>query len=489
MNANFRTHGVIALFAAVAIAGLTSSAMAATVSIVNTNAAGVGFNDPSVPNPAAGCNVGETLGQCRLRVFNQAAAQWGNLLISNVTIAVNGSMISQTCSGDSAVLGSAGPTSAHADFANAPLPNVAYVQALANSLAGADQSGGNDLTANFNVDLDNGTCLTGVAGWWYGTDPNVPVPNDRTPLLPVVFHEIGHGIGFTSLYSSTSGAPSTNAGTPVWGLYLYDTETNKLWKDMTNGERAASSINDPDLVWTGSLTNAWSPVYLGPAAKAIINAPGGIAGIYAAQTAEFGQSVSIPTTADVALVDDGIGTTRDGCETPFINAIDVVGKIALIERGACTFSLKVKNAQLNGAAGVLIFNNAATGLPPMGGSDSTITISSLGVSQALGNSIVATLPATVNATLGVDSSGVLSGTQNGCVRMFAPNPVQSGSSVSHFHSDAFPNLLMEPSLNRSIFDKVDLTWSLFKDIGWNLNAENVIFRDEFDFNRCEFAQP
>jgi hypothetical protein len=488
MTAEIRMSRLFALVAAVAAAGLPALASAANVVVVNINAAGVGFNDPSAPNPAAGCNAGETLGQCRLRVFNQAAAQWGTLLQSNVTISINGQMTALTCSGTSAVLGSAGPTTAHSNFANAPRPNVAYVQALANSLAETDLSGSNDLNANFNQDIDNGTCLTGTAGWWYGTDPAVPVPNDRTPLLPVVFHEIGHGIGFTSLYSSTSGAPSTS-DTPIWGFYLYDTETSKLWKDMTNGERVASAINDPDLVWTGPLTNAWSPVFLGPPAKAIINSPAGIAGVYDAQTGEFGPSVSSPTTGDVALVDDGVGTARDGCETPFANAAAVAGKIALIERGACNFTVKVKNAQLNGAIGALIFNNAATGLPPMGGADSTITISSLGVSQALGNSIIATLPTIVNATLGVDTSAALAGTQNGCIRMFAPNPVQSGSSVSHFHSDAFPNLLMEPSLNRSIFNKVDLTWALFRDIGWNLNPENVIFRDTFDNNPCAAVQP
>ncbi len=487
MNADFLLKSTLAVAMAAGALALSGAAMAANVVVVNINTAGVGFNDPSTPNPAAGCESGETLGQCRLRVFNKAAAQWGALLQSNVTISINGQMTALTCSGTSAVLGSAGPTTAHANFANAPRPNVAYVQALANSWAETDLSGNNDLNANFNQDIDNGTCLTGNAGWWYGTDPMVPAPNDRVPLLPVVFHEIGHGIGFTSLYSSTTGNPSTGAGTPIWGFYLYDVETAKLWKDMTSPERVASAINDPDLVWTGPQTNAWSPVFLSAPAKAFVNSPPAIAGTYDAQTADFGASVATPTTGDVVLVNDGVGTARDGCETPFVNAAALAGKIALIERGICNFTVKVKNAQLNGAIGALIFNNAATGPAPMGGSDSTILISSLGITQALGNSILANLP--VNVTLGVDTSAPLAGTNSGCVRMFAPNPVQSGSSVSHFHSDAFPNLLMEPSLNRSIFDRVDLTLSLFRDIGWRMSPESVIFRDSFDQNPCQFVQP
>jgi hypothetical protein len=61
----------------------------------------------------------------------------------------------------------------------------------------------------------------------------------------------------------------------------------------------------------------------------------------------------------------------------------------------------------------------------------------------------------------------LAGTAQDCIRMFAPAEVQSGSSVSHFHHDAFPNLLMEPSISRSVFDDVDLTLDLFRDLGWS----------------------
>jgi hypothetical protein len=54
--------------------------------------------------------------------------------------------------------------------------------------------------------------------------------------------------------------------------------------------------------------------------------------------------------------------------------------------------------------------------------------------------------------------------------MFAPNPHDEGSSVSHWDNDASPNQLMEPSISRSLSHSVrvpqDLTLSLLKDIGW-----------------------
>jgi hypothetical protein len=63
------------------------------------------------------------------------------------------------------------------------------------------------------------------------------------------------------------------------------------------------------------------------------------------------------------------------------NAPAVSGKIALMDRGNCNFSVKAKNAQLAGAAGVLIANNAAGGAPAgVGGTDPTVTVPTQGIS-------------------------------------------------------------------------------------------------------------
>ncbi|TDR46714.1 hypothetical protein DFR29_103250 [Tahibacter aquaticus] len=52
------------------------------------------------------------------------------------------------------------------------------------------------------------------------------------------------------------------------------------------------------------------------------------------------------------------------------------------------------------------------------------------------------------------------------LRMYAPSTFVPGSSISHFHSDASPSLLMEPSLSAGVFTQTDLTDCLFADIGW-----------------------
>lgn len=475
----------------------------ATITIVNADGPGEGLNDPAAPAAEAGCNAGETLGACRLRVIETAAAQWERLIDSDVTIVVRAFMIPLDCGGESATLGSAAPDGAFAGFPNAPRPQTAYHIALANALAGTDQDPDtSDITARFNTDIDNGECLDDIDGWWYGTDPDVPPSANRAALLPVVFHEIAHGLGFSALYNTASGVALTGSDVPIWGHYLYDSETSKYWAEMTRAERNASKVNDPHLVWAGARTNKLTQKFLTPPPTLTIRAPAAIAGEYEVQTAAFGPNVGFfPASGAVVAVDDGVlgpvdedntvaGTASDGCEPAFVNAAEIRGRIALVDRGYCTFVIKVRNAQLAGAIGVIVANNVESDLPGMGGFDDAITIPSLGVTQATGASIRRQLPTPgVEARLGARTDLPLSGTQQGCIRMHAPTPLEAGSSVSHFTADAFPNLLMEPSLSSRIFDKVDLTLPLFRDIGWRTQTEDLLFFEDFDENPCPFVRP
>lgn len=73
----------------------------------------------------------------------------------------------------------------------------------------------------------------------------------------------------------------------------------------------------------------------------------------------------------------------DGC-TALTNGATVSGNIVLINRGGCTFALKAANAQAAGATAVIIANNAAGAAPGLGGTDPTITIGTLSLSQSDG---------------------------------------------------------------------------------------------------------
>jgi extracellular elastinolytic metalloproteinase len=73
----------------------------------------------------------------------------------------------------------------------------------------------------------------------------------------------------------------------------------------------------------------------------------------------------------------------------------VAGKLALVDRGTCAFTVKVKNAQLAGATGVIVANNAdATAAFTMGGTDATITIPSIMISQNDGAALRSMTPPT-----------------------------------------------------------------------------------------------
>lgn len=58
------------------------------------------------------------------------------------------------------------------------------------------------------------------------------------------------------------------------------------------------------------------------------------------------------------------------------------------------------------------------------------------------------------------------GRVNNQTRMYAPSPLQQGSSVSHFDTALSPNELMEPFLTSDA--RNFLTPALLKDIGWNV---------------------
>ncbi len=456
-----------------AVLMLTSSFLVfgqTTITILNTDGVEEGFNDPTPVAPVGG-NTGTTLGEQRLIAFQRAADIWETFLDSDVEIIVSAAFNPLTCDMNGAVLGSAGATSVHADFTNAPVPDTWYNPSLASALAGVDINGGQaEINSQFNSSLDNG-CLNN--GWYYGLDGATPA--NFTAFLPVLLHEMGHGLGFQTFTNGTTGA-FIGGRKDIWTIFMQDLSTGEFWDEMTNGERVASAINDPDLVWTGPNVTAEFPNVLGNPAVLTINAPGGIAGDYAIQTASFGPPIpDLGLTADVILADDGTGPdVNDACEA--INT-DLTGAIAIVNRGSCNFTVKVVNAQNAGALGVLVANNTSPGLPPMGGTDNAVAIPSVGISQDDGALITTNLPG-VNATLGYDDS-TFAGTNGGFVRLFAPNPFQQGSSVSHWTTEANPNLLMEPSITPTIFDKIDLTLQLFQDIGWP-TIDDLIFADDFE---------
>ncbi len=457
----------------VVVLGLASFPLAAAnLVVVVTDAAGQGFNDTTAAAPVGG-NAGTTVGDQRLNVFKEAARIWGGLLPSNVDIQITSSFQPLSCDPTTAVLGSAGATTVFSDFQNAPVAGRFYPKALADKLAGFEiDSSSRAIDATFNSDLGRpapaGDAKTGCFSgsfFYLGLDNNQG-PNDIN-LLSVVLHEFGHGLGFQTFTSGSTGGQL--GGVPsIWDDYLLDTTAGKTWTQMTALERVASAVNTGNLRWNGSNGAAYANAYMGKRPRLLVTAPASAAGAYAIGSADFGPPLSLQNVNGQVVAGLSVSATTDGC-----NAItsNVSGKIALIDRGTCNFTVKVKNAQNAGAIGVVIVDNKAQGLTGMSGTDATITIPSVRVTLSDGTKLRATLPAT--ASLGLDAAQYAGADVSGRLLMYAPNPLERGSSVSHWDTTASPNLLMEPNISSDLGSTVDATLALFQDIGWFLGSTTL----------------
>jgi extracellular elastinolytic metalloproteinase len=105
-------------------------------------------------------------------------------------------------------------------------------------------------------------------------------------------------------------------------------------------------------------------------------------------TADFGPALT--TTGVSGAIAVAPSTNLEGC-VAFATGF-FTGKLAVIDRGTCSFTIKVKNAQVAGAKGVIIANHLAGGdaAGGMTGTDSTISIPSVFVGYTTGGAIKAT---------------------------------------------------------------------------------------------------
>lgn len=134
---------------------------------------------------------------------------------------------------------------------------------------------------------------------------------------------------------------------------------------------------------------------------------GPLAGKYYAYDSNFAPPVPVAgITADLVVVKDGDGDPYDACGT-ITNAAAISGKIALIRKGTCNYTVKVLAAQNAGALAVIIVNDITGDPLPMGGNGASITIPAIMVYKTDGEAIISSLinGDTINATLKDDGSG------------------------------------------------------------------------------------
>ncbi|NND37498.1 MAG: S8 family serine peptidase [Gammaproteobacteria bacterium] len=125
-----------------------------------------------------------------------------------------------------------------------------------------------------------------------------------------------------------------------------------------------------------------------------INSPSNVADDYPSREASFTPALvdEGPITAELVLADDGDssgGTTYDACQS-IVNANDLDGQVALLQRGGCDFQDKVANVEAAGAIAAVVFNNQSD-LIIMSGTRGSVTIPAVMIGQADGQLLLTEL--------------------------------------------------------------------------------------------------
>ncbi|MEP6465654.1 MAG: M36 family metallopeptidase [Parafilimonas sp.] len=225
--------------------------------------------------------------------------------------------------------------------------------------------------------------LTFTAAPNFGTAPTTPV-NLRFALTNLFYwNNIMHDVSYQYGFDEVSGNFQAN------NLGRGGAGNDYVFADGQDG----SGTNNANFSTPSDGGNPRMQMFLFDAVPNFtVNKPTAFAGKKTAVESAFSTANKIvdkgPITGPVVLYNnDASGTTHDGCVTAF-NASALVGKIALVDRGTCSFTVKALNAQNAGAKGVIVADNVPGEYPIiMGGTDNTITVPSVMISFETGDSM------------------------------------------------------------------------------------------------------
>ena len=268
-----------------------------------------------------------------------------------------------------------------------------------NGVAGADLTGtrGNNAYVYTDTDANDNPDVGSVPDGGAGLQFNYPILAGEQPIAFAdatvtnlfywnnIVHDITYGFGFNE---ASGNFQNNNYG--KGGLAVDEVRAEDLDGSGTDNANFSTPIDGDKprmqmYLWNFPFQNVLQ-----------VATPAPIAGNYILTASGFGPSFATAGAKSGALVRgvDGVGTTGDGCEA-LVGFPS--GAIAVIDRGNCNFTVKVKNAQLAGAIAVALVNNIDGDPFNPGGTDATVTIPSGMISLADGNKIKASLPGTATA--------------------------------------------------------------------------------------------
>jgi extracellular elastinolytic metalloproteinase len=242
---------------------------------------------------------------------------------------------------------------------------------------GGEAEGGPDLVFDFPLDLTQG--------------PQTYRPFAVTNLFywNNLVHDFSYHFGFTELAGNFQ---EHNYGRgPTTGTNMGALDSVRAEAQDFGGTNNANFSTGTD----GNRPRMQMYIWTSPTPNEVFVPSGGAAGTYVASAAAFGPAVSTPLTAAIIVgidPEDAAGPSgTDGC-SPLLNAGQIAGNIALLDRGTCPFVDKVQHAQNAGAIAVIIGNNAPGAPITLGGTAPGITIPSGMVALAVANLFKANNP-------------------------------------------------------------------------------------------------
>lgn len=206
--------------------------------------------------------------------------------------------------------------------------------------------------------VDGGQDLIFDFDYYDDQEPNAQINNTVTQLFYMnnKIHDFAYAYGFTEEAGNFQTNNYGNGG--AQGDYVI--------AFSQYGDGAAGTVNNATFATPGDGGNGQMRMFLWNSGSGVfqVTSPTNISSYYSVGTADYGPTIAdAPAEGEVVIVDDGFDVFVDGCEE-IVNADEVAGKIAMIDRGLCFFEQKTANAEAAGAIAVIIcnFEDSAMGM-------------------------------------------------------------------------------------------------------------------------------
>ncbi len=446
--------------------------------VIYNDDAGVGFNDNQSVSPVSG-NPATTLGAQRRAVLEDALSIWASRLDSQITIRINAVFDDLGC-GERTTLGTGGTTWLSRE-GGLPKSGTAYPGSMVAALTGERFDGVSaDINNTYNIRIDDGDCAESVDSFWYGLDPVELPPAGQVSFLELALHEIGHGLGFLNLTNSEREFIELGGERrpDIMSTLIFDIQRGETWDQLTAAQRRTSALSGSNLTFKGDQTNVRAAERLLPPAQIRVSEPVANLRQFDAFIQGFPpflplEGLSAPLRLPESPNPGAPVSTWDrnlAC-TPLENAQFIEGNIALVYRGECTFSEKIRNVVQAGGVGIIIVDNLSAGSEGSVSRDRSIAFSEPPaipvyiVPRNTGTLLRGGLGGGRIYTLGYANQPPR-GTRDGLVNLYS-DADNEGSSVSHFSNRMVPPSVMNPSISNVAYGgDVDFVPDFFYDLGW-----------------------